>query len=64
VADHGPRIVDRRPRAPRRCLRCNTVMRTTADRRICKRCAVINADLVTGAVVEAATVLVLVQVGG
>ncbi len=54
----GPLVVDRRPRAKRRCLRCARRFATTADRRCCKRCTAANAEL---QLVEAATILVQVR---
>lgn len=62
MSSQGPVIIERRPRARRRCLCCPRVILTTADRRLRRVCAAATAQLEEGAITEAASMLVRVQV--
>jgi hypothetical protein len=58
----GPMIVERRPRARRRCLACNRSILTTAARRLCHDCTTAAAQLELGALAEASSVLTQIYV--
>lgn len=55
----GPQIVEKRPRARRRCLGgCGRSIVTTRAKRLCSACTAAAAALEVGGLVEATTTLV------
>jgi hypothetical protein len=39
IGGPGPQIMEKRPKAPRRCLNCDKLVRTTVSARLCSTCS-------------------------
>jgi hypothetical protein len=54
----GPRILERRAKAPRPCLSCGKSFVTTVSTRLCTRCTAAAADALEGTIPEASTTFI------